>query len=395
MAAFEYEDTDLPLVVVVAATRWDEPPRMRHQITRQLLRWYNVLFVEFHPTATLSKYTGDALRVVSPRLLVFSPVLPHPVSPRIYANNPYVHGSVNARYSRKIADCAKSLNCMSILLMNFAYDFHELMLEKCFMWKCYVCVDEFPKMWRSATRPFWLKYAFQSRMFQHYENLTAKRADLCLDTHTPLVEKLKRINHATRMLTHGHEFDMKKNPSYQKRTDGKIVVSFMGYITYRLLMPWLTEVLNNQAIELRLIGPSSKFQEEILSGYKNYKHIQPMQGNALREEMAAADVLIMPYDPEMPENHVQTVSNKFFQYLAAGRPVVISDMPYYASMPQGVVYRARNATEFVEKIVLAHNENCEEYVQLRLAIAKENTWEKRGDELRQMITAGVGALGAA
>jgi len=64
-------------------------------------------------------------------------------------------------------------------------------------------------------------------------------------------------------------------------------------------------------------------------------------------------------------------------------------------MPQGVVYRARNATEFVEKIVLAHNENCEEYVQLRLAIAKENTWEKRGDELRQMITAGVGALGAA
>ena len=48
-----FADPNLPLAVVVASTRWYEQPRMRHDVTRQLMRWFNVLFVEFFPVMGL------------------------------------------------------------------------------------------------------------------------------------------------------------------------------------------------------------------------------------------------------------------------------------------------------------------------------------------------------
>jgi len=58
------------LVVVVTTTDWDEPPRIRHQVTQLLVEDFDVLFVELPFCSTMSKEKG--IRKISDRLTVLS-----------------------------------------------------------------------------------------------------------------------------------------------------------------------------------------------------------------------------------------------------------------------------------------------------------------------------------
>jgi hypothetical protein len=382
---FLFAHANLPLAVVVARTKWDEAPRMRHQLTRQLMRKFNVIFIELFHERELAP-TQDKFQKISDRLLVFSPGVPFFVAKRLYTNDPATHFVVNLYLRRKINRVAGTFISKCNLLVNFAYDFPEIMAERIFDYKIYVCFDEFPKMWRRAKHPNKLKFAYQSRLGQHYEDQVAKRADINLATHELLVDKLKKVNPNILLIMHGHEFQsIPNNKSTFDPDYSKIRVGFMGYITYNLLVDWLVALLEEQDIELSLIGPLHKFDPSHLLKYKNFQHIPTITGVPLIETLETNDVLIMPYNPAIPEVYVQTVSNKFFQYIAVGRPVVISDMPYYIEMPKGVLYRAKTADEFVAKVRDAYKEDCETYVQVRKAIAAQNTWDQRGDQLFEIL----------
>lgn len=382
---YPFADPSLPLAVVVARTKWDEPPRMRHQLTRQLMRKFNVIFIELFHERELAPKQGE-FRKVSDRLLIFSPGIPFYVSKRLYTNDPITHHAVNRYLQRKICQFVESFRPKLDLLVSFVYDFPEIMADELFDYNIYVCYDEFPRMWRRARQPNKLKFAYQAWLGQHYENQVAARASRVLATHTPLVDKLRSINPRTTLFLHGHEMQGGiSNGMGRVAGDTKIRVGFMGYITHRLLLDWLFALLAAQEMELSLIGPIHKFDLTPFLKYKNFRHVPPVTGAALAEVLVTNDVLIMPYNPAIPENHVQTVSNKFFQYLAAGRPVVISDMPYYLEMPAGVLYRARTAKEFVAQVRRAYEEDCEEYIRVRKAIASENTWDRRGDELFELL----------
>lgn len=60
-------------------------------------------------------------------------------------------------------------------------------------------------------------------------------------------------------------------------------------------------------------------------------------------------------------------------------------MPNFIEMPYGVIYRAKTAEDFVKKIRRAYKEDNEELINMRLKIAEENTWDKRGDMLYNII----------
>ena len=100
----------------------------------------------------------------------------------------------------------------------------------------------------------------------------------------------------------------------------------------------------------------------------------------------------MPYDISFRGPITTTAPNKFFQYLAVGKPVVISDMPNFIDMPYGVICRAKTAEGFVKKIRQAYEEDSNELINMRLKIAQENTWNKRGDMLYVIIQKGLNFL---
>jgi len=384
-----FKDSDLPLVVVVAATRWNEPPRMRHHITQQLIRWFNVLFVEFFPTEEVGTsrwvQAGD-------RLLIYRPVI-SPLPPtRLYVNDPITHAIVNRRYVKNILKAIESLSANQVLLFNFVYHFPQIMMPAVFCYKAYVCFDEFPKMRRRLTKRFLLKAKYQDILFQYYENQVAKGADHCYTPHYPLRDKLSRVNRDVEMLFHAH------NPSLvhdipKRNETGRIRVAFAGYIHYRLIDSWLTGILDETDIDLYLIGPLNPMYDiEQFSGYPNFHLLPVLEENALGTKLAEMDVLIMPYHPHLPEVEVLTTASKLYQYIASERPIVTSDLPNLIEMPTGVVYKATTQEDFVTKVRRAHAEDSDEFRKLRATIAAENTWDRRGEQLHGILKESLGNM---
>ena len=383
-----FKNPDLPLAVVVAQTRWNEPPRMRHDVTRQLLRWFNVLFVEFFPVR--NKVSGG-LKQEDRNLIIYNPVLTGSPPIRLYANDPITHGRVNRRYTFDIEKVVKHLGSECVILFNFVYHLPEIMHLSVFRYRAYVCFDEFPKMQRSADKRNPFIAAYQERLFQLYENRVAKAADHCFTPHYPLRDKLLAVNDKIEMLFHAHNFS---SVSFSKRREpgDRIKVGFAGYINYRIIQTWLLELLKYEDFELHLIGPMDGPELECYTGHRNVSYVEPLYGKDLKRKLTEMDVLVMPYDSQINEVRILTTNSKTFQYIASGRPIVISNLENYIEMPQGIFYKAIDAEDFVAKIRKAYSEDCEKYRLLRAKIASENTWDKRGEQLHGILKNAIGDI---
>lgn len=385
-----FDDPSLPLCVVVAATRWDEPPRIRHQITRQLLRWSNVLFVELFPTETTS---GSKFERISDRLMIWRPGRLTRFSRSTVARVPWLTPKVNRRFATMLSRLLAKFPACTKLLFNFIHTNDAVMKVSGFDDRTYICFDEFPCMWREASCPPLWKYLLRSKVFQYYENRVARAAERCLAVHIPLKEKLLRVNSNTHLFLQATELPAITRESDLQRPNGTrpIRVAYMGYLTYNQLIGWLERVHLEDDMELWLIGPQDhKFDRERKLKERGVNFTGILEGEELAEKLAWMDVLTMAYNPAIPEVSVQTASNKFFQYLSAGRPVVISDMKYYLEVPDGVLYRASSPDEFVAEIRRAHESDCREFRDLRRKIAAENTWDQRGEELHGYLKSALG-----
>lgn len=380
-------EKNLPIVIVITRTKWDEVPRIRHQITRQLVRFFNVIYVEKH--VGMQGYGhADQTKRMSKRLIIYSPSLPFPIPGRLFVNDPVTHYIVNADIKRKIIKFIKRFHCEDKILFNFEFDFPEIIKCPSFCFKIYLCNDEFPRMGIEYKNN--LKAWFQCKLLQYYENHVIKNADKCLAVSYPLRDKLKKLNPETELFLPGHEF--KRTLPIKKQDDKKlpIKISFMGFINRRINSNWLLEILRNEDMFLYLIGPRENFDINLYSRFRNIKFTPFLNSESLQKKLNEMDVLIIPYNMSQKVMiNAVTAPNKFFQYLAVGKPVVISDMPNFIKMPYGVIYRAKTAKEFVTKIRRAYEEDNDELVDMRLKIAQENTWDKRGDMLYDIIQKGL------
>ena len=378
-----FSDSSLPLAVVVAATKWDEPPRMRHHVTRQLMRWFNVLFVEFFPDPRHRKRTGFEWQ--SERLITYAATPRCSLPVRLYANDPFTHGFVNRRFARDIVYAASSFGENNrMLLLNFVYDFHEIMGQVQFAYSVYVCFDEFPRMRRRSKQVNALKAWYQAKLFQHYENQVARLADRCFTPHYPLREKLIKVNRTVDMLFHAHDFPVGPVKPPRPRS-GTVNVCFAGYVNYRLLPEWLLAVSQSEDMRLHLVGPVQDKEGRSILAQPRVYHIPLLDKISLQSKLEEMDVLIMPYDWRTPEAAVLTTNSKIFQYIATGKPIVISNLPHYIDLPRGIIYKANSAEDFVASIRQAFAEDSELLVRERAKLASDNTWDKRGDMLYAII----------
>ena len=380
-----YEDSKLPLTVVFSATRWREPPRTRHQITSQLAHWSHVLFIEYFPTKEREDLQFE---MVGPRIAVWRPGRLTGMSAATLNRLPGAQRLLAWKANRIVASVVSTIEAPFKILVNFSHAASSLMKLRTFITKVYVCVDDFPLMWRQRSRPPLWRYLPQKLFGLWHERSVARAADLCLAVHQPLVDRLLGFNKNTHLLMQAVELDsylgLPKCP--ERNPDGKIRVAFMGYVTYNQLEDWLEAVAEQENMELWLIGPiDHKFDPEGRVSGPRVVRTGVKTGRDLAETLRQIDVLIMAYNPEIPEVAVQTASNKFFQYLASGRPVVISDLKHYVNLPEGCLYRARTREEFIQQIRRAFREDCTKFQETRWTVACENTWDRRGEQIHGQL----------
>lgn len=379
-----FSNLELPVAVVVTKTSWDEPPRFRHQVTRQMTRFYNVVFVE-----KIYNNKSDYEQKISNRLLIYRPKSLVRVPLKYYSSIPVLHFLVNYCFKKKIDKYLRVNRFSTLVLLNFEFDFYSMMICKSFNFKAYICNDEFPKMIARYNNKT-IKSFYLYTLFQFYESLVVKHANVCLAAHEPLVSKLKKYNSNTHLFLAGHENKYIRFIKHENVQGYPIKVGFMGFINYRLMKDWLLNIAQSKEMELYLIGPIEKdFDINDFFKFNNVFFETTLEGEPLINRMHKLDVMIIPFNPSIPEIEILTASNKLFQIVSILKPVVISNMPNYIRLPKGVLYVAHNKNDFIKKIKIAFKEDNTDLRKQRMKIANTNSWDIRGNKLKKYIDSGL------
>jgi glycosyltransferase involved in cell wall biosynthesis len=361
-------------VIVMTRSNWFEPPRIRHQVARQMARFTRVLFVET-PT-DWRRLTDTTVENVAPNIVRCSLGNPYRFPRRLQFYVDPLRRLLNRYFVRELFDVAAEHSSNPPVLVNFNYDLAEAMLSHRFATAIYYCNDEFTT---------WAPDTFARRSIERCERATAMAADCCLAVSTPLYEKIARWNPRTQILLPGQDFT-ERRPT--ERRGGPIRVAFMGYLDARIHYDWLKAVAQERDMEVLLIGPVVRRTEAILELLElpSVTAYGPRVGAELQELLLDADVLALPYLATPSSGMLAvTAPNKLYTYLAVGKPIVATYLPALLSMDEGLLYRSASAGEFVTLIRRAFNEDNDALREKRLAIARGNTWDARGDTLRAVI----------
>ncbi len=113
----------------------------------------------------------------------------------------------------------------------------------------------------------------------------------------------------------------------------------------------------------------------------------PLPVSALVELYTTAAVGIIPYRRTPYTRGVDPL--KLFEYLAAGLSVVATDLPGVRAAGDGLAPRdlalARDDAAFVAAVAERARRPEPDDIDRRIAVAREHSWERRGDEARRLV----------
>jgi glycosyltransferase involved in cell wall biosynthesis len=242
----------------------------------------------------------------------------------------------------------------------------------------YDCVDEYTEFPLYREAPAWLS----SR-----EEALCRSADLVFTTSEQLFESKRGYNPDNTYLVHNvgdtahfraADDDATSVPADVARLP-KPVVGFVGAVSpYKLNLEWIAHLAREKpGWSIVLVGPVGVGEEgasvERISKLPNVHLFGHRPYASLPGYVRGFDVAVIPYVRSSYTESCFPI--KFFEFLASGRPVVISDLPALAAYFDAVGV-ARTADEFVERCVRAVDEP-ENGKTRRIALATENDWSSR------------------
>lgn len=251
----------------------------------------------------------------------------------------------------------------------------------------YDCVDNY------AAFP---KYRDKAWLMAREERL-CKRADLVFTTSKPLYE-IKRVhNPENTFLVHNvgdaEHFNRALDPGCEVpreleeiRAKGP-VVGFVGAVSnYKLNLDWIMHLSRSRPdYQIVLIGPVGMSDPETdvkaLEAQANIHLLGVRSYQSLPQYIKGFDVAVIPYRLNTYTESVFPI--KFFEFLATGKPVLVSPLPSLEAF-QGDVLVAHDEVAFVSQCeaVIEHGVSTSLPEQSkRIELAARNSWPRRIGEL--------------
>lgn len=180
------------------------------------------------------------------------------------------------------------------------------------------------------------------------------------------------------------------------------IIGYVGNIQNRVDID-LSEYLaqKNQDKSFVFIGPTwpvrfKKFRKPAIEiqRLKKYRNVYFLGWKSYQETpdyIREFDVAIIPH--KLDEFIKYTHSLKLLEYLACGKPVV-STPPSGVDKFSHLVYIAQDYRDFDEKIQKALSEDSLDLIELRLAAARENSWQSRGETMMAVVKSKINTSAA-
>ncbi len=253
----------------------------------------------------------------------------------------------------------------------------------------YDCVDEAWTFGRLRRRSY----------LRQVERFLARRADITIASSHGLRQRLSRIARRVELVPNGCDFAHFSRPA--RRLDrpsdlppaGSAHIGFIGGVARRSLDYGLLRFAAARLPDCRFVfvGAFDAASKRALGEGKNIALLGAQPYSDLPSYLASFDVAIIPYAVGGQIDYVYP--KKLHEYLAAGRPVVATDLPALRPF-EGVVKIGRSRDEFVALIQECLKESADPALSARLAaqrraVAAGNTWEHRVEQIVGLLDTGL------
>ncbi len=389
-------------IIVLALPRWDGKYKSTSlQIARQLAKKNRVLYIDnpFTFVETVRNIRSPQIKRRWRKFLPFSngltqieiegislqnlttpPVLPINALPEgiVYRFLAKINHRILGHRIQKAIKKLEFKNYIYINSFNFYYPDLDTYLKP--VLSIYHCVD-------GMVRRYTLRHG------PHLEKRLLKKVDLVISTSKALQTEKAKINPNSYFIPNAADFDL-CSKALDERTKTpwefsglkKPIIGYFGNIERRIDYQLLKKIFERRTDwTLAMVGPvEMQFLPDWFTNLKNVKLFGAQPYHRLPEFLKGFDVAIIPFKIDEVSHTIYPL--KLFEYLGGGKPVVSTLFNPDLLMPlQRVVYLAQDADHFEHLIRKAYNENSEMLVKERINIARQNTWQSRGEAFARLV----------
>lgn len=227
------------------------------------------------------------------------------------------------------------------------------------------------------------------------ENFILKKADIVLTTSMPIYDRIANARKNVFYIPNGADaehFKLKNVPEpYDVRSISKPRIGYVGKINERIDYPLVNYIARrhpewsfifigcfdgqNSLKRDRNFIEFSSMKNVFMTGWKDYIN--------LPSYLHCFDVCIIPFVINTLTKSIYPL--KLHEYLAAGKPVVSTDLPEVRQF-DNIMYIGRDKDEFENAIAAALTENDKALISARIKTAEENSWAKRSEDVISVIS---------
>lgn len=350
-------------VLILTKTNWNEPPRIRHQVTRLLKeKGYNITYVEknTYRSFLVKKRIEEGINFYSHAELIHHQLRYFPIIQKL--NN-----AVVKFYLKRIIKKIKF-----DFIMNFSYEYS--FLKKLAPNKRVITMmeDDFEEQAK-----FGMTKAIKNQIRK-----TCINSDHVLTVSYPLYEKLSSYKNNVTMFFPWSQ----RKYNIPVLSGSRNTVLYFGFVG-RLNWEIVEALVESTDYNFRFVGPPIRKNDEYMirhlsQGYKNFEYIPFSKVDELKSDDAFCSIL--PYDPTLGNVQACTVSNRAFNLLSLGLPLAYADLRNIIKSPRTVIRTNKTVEEYKKTLDFFHENFL--YVQKDIEMFLEDHYKEKRWEILKKIT---------